>query len=223
MKTVTLLFFAIACSSSSVERGAAGSSEETAAPAEAEAHGSRAAEPPPEGRAVAIFAGGCFWCMEAPFDELDGVESTTSGYIGGRGEHPTYEEVSSGGTGHAEAIRVVFDPSRITYERLLDVYWHNVDPTQADGQFCDHGDQYRTAIFALDDEQRRLATASKERIAAQLDRPIVTEVVAASTFWVAEDYHQDFYRTNPVRYTMYRTGCGRDGRLEEIWGESAPH
>ena len=159
--------------------------------------------------------------MEAPFDELEGVHSTTSGYTGGPEQHPTYEEVSSGDTGHAEAVRVVFDPSRITYEQLLDVFWRNIDPTQDDGQFCDRGTQYRSAIFAANDEQRRLAEASKARVDGRLDDPIVTEIVAAQTFWVAEGYHQDFYRTNPVRYRTYRAGCGRDARLRELWGESS--
>jgi len=177
----------------------------------------------PPGSAVATFAGGCFWCMEPPFDKLDGVLATTSGYIGGTKSNPTYEEVSSGGTGHAEAVQVLYDPKRVSYEKLLDVFWHNVDPTVKDRQFCDVGTQYRTAIFYHGDEQRRLAEASK----AELDRtkpfkePIVTQIVMATAFWPAEEYHQDYYRKNPVRYTYYRTGCGRDARLKQLWGSAA--
>ncbi len=175
------------------------------------------------GRAEAVFAGGCFWCMEAPFESVEGVESVTSGYTGGRVEAPSYRAVSAGGTGHAEAVRVVFDPSRVTYAELLEVFWHNVDPTQRDGQFCDHGSQYRTGIFVGDAEQRRLAEASRDRVAATLRRPIVTEITDATVFWVAEDYHQDFYRTHPTRYRTYRSGCGRDRRLRALWGADASH
>lgn len=176
-----------------------------------------------EGQAEAVFAGGCFWCMEHPFERLDGVASVTSGYIGGRVEGPSYEQVSRGGTGHAEAVRVVYDPDVVSYDRLLEVFWHNVDPTQRDGQFCDHGDQYRTAIFPVNDAQRRAAEASLARIRRQLDRPIATRIEPSAPFWVAEDYHQDFYRTHPVRYRTYRSGCGRDRRLQEIWGDAAGH
>lgn len=202
---------------------AACSSSEGQDRAPAEHGGSPAAPPVPAGRAEAIFAGGCFWCMEAPFEQLRGVDSVTSGYTGGRMRAPTYHQVSAGGTGHAEAVRVIFDPSQITYARLLEVYWRNVDPTQTDGQFCDHGDQYRTAIFVVDAEQRRLATASREQAARTLGRRIVTEIEDATTFWVAEDYHQDFHRTNPTRYRSYRAGCGRDARLRELWGTRAAH
>lgn len=191
-----------------------------AAPAPA---GSPEAPPVPAGRAEAIFAGGCFWCMEGPFEALDGVVSVTSGYTGGRERAPTYEQVSAGETGHAEAVRVIFDPARIGYARLLEVYWHNVDPTQAGGQFCDHGEQYRTAIFVHGEAQRRLALASRDRVAEALGRPIVTAIEDAGPFWVAEDYHQDFYRTNPTRYRSYRAGCGRDARLRQLWGASAGH
>ena len=155
--------------------------------------------------AKAIFAGGCFWCMEHPFDVLPGVVSTTSGYIGGQKKNPTYEEVSSGRTGHTEAVQVVYDPKKVTYEKLLDVFWHNIDPTVKDQQFCDHGSQYRSGIFYTDDEQKRLAEASK----AALDRnkpfsaAIVTEITRASEFYPAEDYHQDFYLKNPLRYKYY--------------------
>jgi len=182
------------------------------------------APPPPPGMAVATFAGGCFWCMEAPFDKLPGVKSTTSGYTGGRTKNPTYEEVSSGATGHAEAVQVVYDPAKVSYEKLLDVYWHNVDPTVKDRQFCDVGTQYRTAIFVHDGAQRRLAEASKAALeeSKPFKEAIVTPIVAATEFWPAEAYHQDYYVKNPVRYNYYRTGCGRDRRLEQLWG-AAPH
>jgi peptide-methionine (S)-S-oxide reductase len=179
----------------------------------------RAANEP--GRQTAIFAGGCFWCMEHPFDELDGVISVTSGYAGGTKSNPTYEEVSSGRTGHAESVEVVFDPAKVSYQKLVDVFWHNIDPLTANAQFCDHGTQYRSAIFYLDDEQKRIAEASKEALAksGRFDKPIVTQIVAASTFWPAEDYHQHYYKTNPVRYKFYRYNCGRDQRLEQLWGK----
>ena len=176
-----------------------------------------------EGLALATFAGGCFWCMEPPFDELDGVLATVSGYAGGAEERPTYDEVSSGGTGHAEVVRVVYDPRRVTYARLLEVFWHNVDPTVEDRQFCDWGRQYRTAIFAHGEEQKRQAEATKREVAAELGVPIVTSVEAAGAFWPAEEYHQDFYRKSSVRYRTYRLGCGRDARLRELWGEDAGH
>lgn len=170
--------------------------------------------------AKATFAGGCFWCMEPPFDAMDGVISTTSGYIGGPEERPTYEQVSSGATGHAEAVEIVYDPSKVTYERLLEVYWRNVDPTVRDRQFCDVGRQYRTAIFVHGDAQKRAAEDSKRALAesgALKGAEIVTEIVAAGTFWPAEAYHQDYYVRNPLRYKYYRWGCGRDARLDELW------
>jgi peptide-methionine (S)-S-oxide reductase len=170
--------------------------------------------------AKATFAGGCFWCMEPPFDKLDGVISTTSGYTGGRKANPTYEEVSAGTTGHAEAVEIVYDPRKITYAQLLDVFWRNIDPTTPDRQFCDVGSQYRAAIFYHDETQRGLAEQSKRAVAERLGRPIVTQVVPAATFYAAEEYHQDYYRKNPIRYRFYRTGCGRDRRLEEIWGKA---
>ncbi len=176
-------------------------------------------------RATATFAGGCFWCMEGPFDELDGVFSTTSGYTGGNTEHPTYKEVSAGGTGHAEAVRVVFDPKTIGYRELLAVYWRNTDPTVADAQFCDHGDQYRPAIFYADDEQRRLAEASKQEVerTRTFAEPVVTEITRATAFYPAEEYHQNFYMKNPARYKLYRWRCGRDARLAELWGSAPDH
>jgi len=183
-----------------------------------------AGQQPAPGQAVATFAGGCFWCMEPPYDALPGVISTTSGYMGGTQKNPSYEEVSSGTTGHAEVVQVVYDPKRVTYEKLLEVFWKNVDPTVRDRQFCDIGSQYRTAIFYHTDEQRRLAELSKAMLAKAkpFKDDIVTPVVPAGEFWRAEDYHQDFYVKNPVRYKFYRTGCGRDARLKQLWG-SVPH
>lgn len=170
---------------------------------------------------TALFAGGCFWCMEPPFDRLEGVVSTTSGYTGGHQTDPTYRQVSEGTTGHAEVVRIVFDPEKISYAQLLEVFWRNIDPTTADRQFCDHGSQYRTAIFYLDEGQRRLAEASKAAVEGTkpFDGPIVTEITAASAFYEAEEYHQDFYQKNPKRYKFYRFLCGRDQRLQELWGK----
>src|SRR3982751_3166784 len=179
----------------------------------------------PPGMAVATFAGGCFWCMEPPFDKLPGVTATISGYTGGRAANPTYEQVSSGSTGHAEAVQVVYDPKKVTYETLLDVFWHNVDPTVKDRQFCDSGNQYRTAIFYHDEAQRKAAEASKAALdkSKPFKEPIVTQIVMAGPFYPAEDYHQDYYKKNPVRYQIYRSGCGRDARLKELWGSQAGH
>ena len=171
--------------------------------------------------AKATFAGGCFWCMEPPFDALDGVVSTTSGYTGGQTANPTYEQVSAGKTGHAEAVEIVYDPRKVTYARLLEVFWRNIDPLTANAQFCDTGSQYRSAIFVHDATQRKLAEASKEAAAQRLQKPIVTEITAASQFFPAEEYHQDYYKKNPIRYKFYRTSCGRDRRLEAIWGPDA--
>jgi len=175
--------------------------------------------PAPPPNATAIFAGGCFWCVEADFDKVAGVISTTSGYTGGRTANPSYEDVGHGGTGHAEAVEIVYDPAKVTYQKLLDVFWHNIDPLVKDRQFCDRGDQYRTAIFYRDDEQRRLAEASKAQVAAHFKQPVYTEVVAAGPFYKAEDYHQDYYLKNPLRYQFYRFNCGRDARLEQLWGK----
>jgi len=171
--------------------------------------------------AHATFAGGCFWCMVHPFDQLPGVVSVTSGYTGGTRQKPTYEEVSSGGTGHAESVDVVYDPSKITYQKLLDVFWHNIDPLARDYQFCDHGTQYRSAIFVHDESQRKLAEASKAEVQKRFKQPVVTEITPASTFWPAEAYHQDYYKKNPLRYNFYRTSCGRDARLKQLWGSAA--
>lgn len=183
-----------------------------------------AASPAP-GLAHATFAGGCFWCMEGPFDHVTGVVSTTSGYTGGTVKKPSYEQVSSGATGHAEAVDVVYDPAKVTYAQLLDVFWHNVDPTDGGGQFCDRGNQYRTAIFYHDAEQQRLAEQSKQAIEAsgKLKRKIVTQIVPAGEFYPAEDYHQDYYLRNPIRYKYYRFNCGRDDRLKDLWGAAPAH
>lgn len=186
---------------------------------------------PPTGRAAvaqterATFAGGCFWCMEAPFDKLPGVISVTAGYTGGSLKNPTYQQVSAGGSGHAEAVQIIFNPSKISYPTLLQVFWHNIDPTDKDRQFCDSGHQYRSGIFFHTEAQRRDAQKSK----ADLERskpfpgPIVTEIVAATAFYPAEEYHQHYYKKNPLRYAYYRTGCGRDRRLKELWGDAAGH
>lgn len=173
--------------------------------------------------AKATFAGGCFWCMEPPFDKLEGVVSTTSGYIGGHQENPTYQEVSAGGTGHAEAVEILYDPDKISYGELLDVFWHNIDPITANRQFCDSGSQYRSAIFYHDEAQQRLAEQSKRALeqSGRFSQPIVTEIVPATTFYPAETYHQDYYRKNTLRYKFYRYSCGRDQRLEELWGEES--
>lgn len=172
--------------------------------------------------AIAIFAGGCFWCMEPSFDKLDGVISTVSGYTGGQVKNPTYEQVSAGGTGHAEAVRIEYDPGKVTYERLLRLFWRNIDPTTPDRQFCDHGYQYRSAIFYLDEKQKQAAEASRLALEKEKKFPgaIVTEVTAAGPFYPAEEYHQDYYIKNPLRYKYYRFNCGRDKRLKELWGES---
>ena len=173
--------------------------------------------------AVAIFAGGCFWCMEPPFDKLDGVIATTTGYTGGTTVDPTYRDVTAGGTGHAEAVQVIYDPSEVTYEQLLDVFWRNVDPLDAEGQFCDRGDAYRTAIFVGSEEQQRLADQSKQALikSRRFEEPIISEIVAAGPFYRAEDFHQDYAEKNPFSYFLYRAGCGRDKRLTELWGEEA--
>jgi len=170
---------------------------------------------------TAIFAGGCFWCMEPPYDKLDGVLSTTSGYTSGTVVNPTYEQVSAGGTGHTEAMQVVFDPSRVTYDRLLHVFWRNIDPFARNQQFCDRGSQYRSGIYPRTAVQKAAAETSLRALAARFSQPIATEIVAATRFYSAEEYHQDYYRKNPVRYKFYRTSCGRDKRLEEIWGDEA--
>jgi peptide-methionine (S)-S-oxide reductase len=170
---------------------------------------------------TATFAGGCFWCMEEALDKVNGVLSTTSGYMGGHKANPTYEEVSAGGTGHAESVQIVYDPQRVSYSQLLDVFWHNVDPTTPDRQFCDRGHQYRSAIFYHNETQKRLAEESKA--ALEKSKPfresIATEIVPASEFYPAEEYHQNFYQKNPIRYKFYKFNCGRVQRLREVWGK----
>jgi peptide-methionine (S)-S-oxide reductase len=172
---------------------------------------------------IGTFAGGCFWCMESDFESVPGVISVTSGYTGGTTVNPTYEESSSGTTGHAESVEVVYDPAKVTYAHLLDFYWKHVDPTVKDRQFCDDGNQYRTAIFYHGDEQHRLAEESKAKIEKSgvlKGAKIYTQIVAAGPFYKAEDYHQDYYKKNPIRYKFYRLNCGRDARLKEVWGEA---
>lgn len=170
--------------------------------------------------ATAIFAAGCFWCVEEAFDKIDGVLTTTSGYTGGRTKNPSYETVSSGGTGHTEALQVTYDPSRVSYDTLLQTFWQNVDAVDGGGQFCDRGDQYRPAIFFHSDEQQQQAEASKARIATQLGTGVAVPIVSAGAFYKAEDYHQDYYKKNPVRYKFYKWNCGRAQRLEALWGKA---
>jgi len=182
-----------------------------------------AASAPEEGEAVAIFAGGCFWCMEGPFEKLKGVVSVESGYTGGPELGPTYHQVSMGKTSHLEAVRVVYHPKKVSYERLLRVFWHNIDPTQDNGQFCDKGPHYRSAVFVGSEAERSAATKSRDAAQETLGRTVVTEIRESGAFWLAEDYHQDFYKKNPTRYRSYRAGCGRDHRLQQLWGRSAGH
>jgi peptide-methionine (S)-S-oxide reductase len=179
------------------------------------------AQTPPANLAKATFAAGCFWCTEEAFDKVPGVVSTTSGYMGGNKKNPTYEQVSSGTTGHAEVVQVVYDPSKVSYERLLEQFWLNHDPTVKDRQFCDVGSQYRPSIFYHTEEQKRLAEASKAKWDKDkpFTQPIVTPIVAAGDFWPAEDYHQDYYKKNPIRYQFYTSGCGRYARLDQLWGK----
>lgn len=170
-------------------------------------------------RAEAVFAGGCFWCMEPPFDKLDGVHATTSGYIGGGADTATYEQVSAGETRHVEAVKVEYDPSKVNYASLLEVFWKNIDPFDFAGQFCDKGSQYKSYIYVASAQERTLAEASLNKVQAAFEQPVATQVVTASAFYPAEAYHQDYYQRNPIRYKFYRNGCGRDRRLEQIWGD----
>ena len=189
-----------------------------AAPAPSVAQGTKHAADGPV-TAKATFAGGCFWCVEEAFDKVPGVTATISGYMGGQTKNPTYEQISTGRTGHAEVVQVEYDPKRVSYDKLLEVFWRNIDPTQKDAQFCDHGSQYRSGIFYHGEEQRKLAEASKA--ALMKNKPfkgeIVTEITRAAEFYAAENYHQDYYQKNPVRYKFYKTGCGREARLKELW------
>ncbi|HVF65453.1 MAG TPA: peptide-methionine (S)-S-oxide reductase MsrA [Casimicrobiaceae bacterium] len=178
------------------------------------------AQATPKG-AVATFAGGCFWCVEEAFDQVPGVLTTTSGYMGGKQANPTYEQVSTGMTGHTEVVQVTYDPAKVSYEKLLDTFWRNIDPTVGDRQFCDAGSQYRAEIFVHNDDQRKAAEASKAAVqkSKPFKAPIVTPITAASAFYAAEDYHQDYYVKNPARYKFYKTGCGREARLTQLWGK----
>jgi len=169
--------------------------------------------------AKATFAGGCFWCMEEPFDELEGVISTTSGYTGGNLKNPSYKQVSAGNTGHAEAVQIEYDSEKVGYETLLTVFWRNIDPTVKNRQFCDVGNQYRSEIFYHDDQQKALAQTTKEQVAKQLNTKVFTQITPVSTFYPAEDYHQNYYQTNTLLYKFYRSRCGRDRRLREVWGD----
>jgi peptide-methionine (S)-S-oxide reductase len=210
-RTVTAVLLAAAAAAFLFQGGPLPRAAQTAAAPKADARLARA-----------TFAGGCFWCMEPPFDKLDGVVSTTSGYTGGQVPRPSYEDVSMGRTGHTEAVQVVYDPTRVSYEKLLEVFWRNVDPFDGRGQFCDKGSQYRPAIFVHDAEQQRLAEESLRAVQARFadkKEKVVVPVVAAVEFYAAEDYHQDYYQKNPARYRLYRFGCGRDGRLEQVWGK----
>ena len=173
--------------------------------------------------AKAIFAGGCFWCVESDFDKIPGVISTTSGYTGGNTVNPSYEQVSTHTTGHAEAVEVVYDPAKVSYERLVTYFWHTIDPTVKDQQFCDHGSPYRTAIFTNGPEQLKVAQAARAKLekTKPFKEPVVTEIVPAGVFYPAEDYHQDYYKKNPIRYKYYRASCGRDARLQQLWGDQA--
>lgn len=182
-----------------------------------------AQQPAKPATATAIFAGGCFWCMEPPFDVLPGVISTTSGYTSGHTVDPTYVSTSTGKTGHTEAVKIVYDPAKVSYEKLLHVFWRNHDPLTANAQFCDRGSQYRAGIYYGSDEERKLAETSKAELekSGRFRSKITTEIVAQTAFYPAEDYHQDYYQKNPIRYKIYRSGCGRDRRLNELWGAEA--
>ena len=184
------------------------------------AQGTKITPPTPAGLAKATLAGGCFWCVESDFDKVPGVISTTSGYIGGKVANPSYEQVSANGTGHAEAVEIVYDPRRVSYEQLVEYFWRTIDPTTKDRQFCDTGSPYRSAIFAHDAQQLAVANASRARLeqSKPFKEPIVTEIALAGPFYAAEDYHQDYYKKNPIRYKYYRTSCGREARIEQLWG-----
>lgn len=177
--------------------------------------------PPPPGMQTAAFAGGCFWCMVHPFQELKGVSLVVSGYTGGHVVNPTYQQVSGGGTGHRESVQVTYDPKLVSYDTLLQVYWRNVDPFDSGGEFCDRGGQYTTAIYAADDAQRTAAEASEKAVGDRFGKKIATVIEPAAPFYRAEDYHQDYYKKNPLHYKFYRYSCGRDARLDEVWGKEA--
>ena len=194
----------------------------TQSPAQADSVAPKAAISPatsPSNLATAIFAGGCFWCMEKPFDEIPGVVATTSGYTGGTLANPTYEQVGRGGTGHFEAVKITYDPAKVSYQKLLDTYWRQVDPFDAFGQFCDKGETYLPAIFYANDTEKKAAEAAREVLFARFKKPIVVQILPAKAFYDAEGYHQDYYQKNPLRYAYYRNGCGRDARLRVVWGQ----
>ena len=194
----------------------------TQSPAQADSVAPKAAISPatsPSNLAIAIFAGGCFWCMEKPFDEIPGVVATTSGYTGGILANPTYEQVGRGGTGHFEAVKITYDPAKVSYQKLLDTYWLQVDPFDAFGQFCDKGETYLPAIFYANDTEKKAAEATREVLFARFKKPIVVQILPSKTFYDAEGYHQDYYQKNPLRYAYYRNGCGRDARLRAVWGQ----
>jgi peptide-methionine (S)-S-oxide reductase len=194
----------------------------TQSPAQADSVAPKAARSPatsPSNLATAIFAGGCFWCMEKPFDEIPGVVATTSGYTGGTLANPTYEQVGRGGTGHFEAVKIIYDPAKVSYQKLLDTYWRQVDPFDAFGQFCDKGETYLPAIFYANDSEKKAAEAAREVLYARFKKPIVVQILPAKAFFDAEGYHQDYYQKNPLRYAYYRNGCGRDARLRAVWGQ----
>lgn len=172
---------------------------------------------------TAVFAGGCFWCVEADFDKVDGVVSTVSGYTGGTVVNPTYKQVSHEKTGHYEAVKVTYDPDKVSYDALVDYYFHHIDPTDAKGQFCDKGESYRSAVFVANPDQREVAEAEVDMINASgvLGTPVVTQILDAGTFWPAEDYHQDYYKKNPLKYRYYRTACGRDARVKQVWADAS--
>jgi len=223
MQRRTLLLAVLPLLALAVSSAGATSVVPSRSPAKKAAAASAPARPAPAHTELATFAMGCFWCGETQFEEQPGVLSVISGYTGGREEHPTYEQVSAGVTGHYESIQVTFDPTKTSYAKLLDLFWHGIDPTQGDGQFCDRGRQYRSVVFVHDDAQRRLAEQTKRAIEASgvLKKPIVTQVLPATAFWPAEEYHQDFWKKDPERYRSYRLGCGRDARLAQLWGDKA--
>lgn len=206
MRSITAILFALLVSACDTASSSSASAQESSVP---------------EGMETAIFASGCFWCTEADFEKLDGVSEAISGYIGGEVDNPTYMQVVRGGTGHIEAVQVVFDPDQVSYDALLDHYWRNVDPFDGTGQFCDRGESYAPAIFTLNSDQASQANESRDEIAARFEDPIAVRIEPADTFWTAEDYHQDYAEKNPVRYSRYRFGCRRDQRLREVWGDEA--
>jgi peptide-methionine (S)-S-oxide reductase len=217
--TLSLALMLTACAPGGVASAAPGAKDTTpyVVPADLEAQVTKGA------LASAVFAGGCFWCMESSVEAVPGVVAVISGYAGGAEAKPTYQDVGSSRTGHYEVVRVIYDPAKLSYAKLLEVFWRNIDPTQGDGQFCDHGPQYRSAVFPATPEERKAAEASLAAAGKTLGRPIVTPILPSAPFWPAETYHQDFYKKNPDHYRAYREGCGRDRRLQQLWGESTGH